>query len=160
MNIETIEYKVNIAKKNDIIYHFNHCDSSFFKSLSERVEISEYSKKIEKLATTFEAWSGKTLIGLIAVYFNDTINRIAFITNVSVVKKFQQKGIASYLLNQSIEYAIKNEFSSIELEVEKQNHKAIRLYKQKNFSETKTINNCLLMTLKLDKINNDDIQRL
>ena len=93
-----IEYRLNMASAAQIAEHLLRCDADFVPPLSGRVEIRDYAQKIASKATRFEAWSGGTLVGLVAAYCNDRDKRIAFITSVSVLREWTGKGIAARLM--------------------------------------------------------------
>lgn len=128
-----IEYLVDKASETEIADHLKCCDADFYPPLSSRLAINDYAKKIAHKATRFEAWSGGTLIGLIAVYCNDQNSRVAFITSVSVLREWTGKGIAAHLLNQCIEHARTIGMQQISLEVANSNAHAIHLYKKIGF---------------------------
>ena len=81
-----VKYQSNKASEVEIAEHLSRCDADFVPLLSSRVEIKNYAKKIINKATRFEAWSGDTLLGLVAAYYNDQEKRIAYITSISVLK--------------------------------------------------------------------------
>lgn len=128
-----IEYKTDTASMNDMYRHLVGCNENFEPSLDKKVNIREYSQKIAKLSITFEAWAENNVVGLVAAYFNDEQNRKGYITNVSTLKEYLGKGIASNLVKNCIEYASRNGFSEISLEVNAENRKAIKLYEKFNF---------------------------
>ena len=144
----TITYKINTAPKNDILNHLRKCNASFTPPLSQKVDIDNYSQKIFNSADTFEAWNEKKLVGLVAVYCNK-FNKRAFITNVSVVEKFKNKGIASTLLKNCIKYIERKQFKEIELEVNIRSNKAKSLYKKLDFQEAELDNETILMRYKI-----------
>ncbi|MBK8698425.1 MAG: GNAT family N-acetyltransferase [Saprospiraceae bacterium] len=82
---------------------------------------------------TFEAWKENSLVGLVAIYFNENADHSAYITNVSVLKSFMGSGIASELLGQCIGYAVSENFMEIKLEVNKESSHAINLYRKYDF---------------------------
>jgi len=129
----------------EIFEHLLECSDNFIPNLAETVNIRDYSKKVFENAITFEAWENNKLIGLVASYFNDNKNRKGFITNVSVSKNYQGKGIAAILLNMCKNYGAKYNFNSIKLEVNKNNILAIKLYKKLGFDETEVKQNILTM---------------
>lgn len=147
MNINKLENKINTAGKSEIFCHLKKCSDSFIPRLDESVNISDYSSKIFEKATLFECWDGEVLVGLVAAYFNDYDNKFSYITNVSVLKEYFGKGIASNLLKNCIDYGSKNNFSKIILEVEKSNTSAINLYKKFNFKEIGLNENKINMSL-------------
>ena len=128
-----IEYLSNKATGTEIAQHLSRCDADFMPPLSTRVSIMEYAQKIASKATRFEAWSGGTLIGLVAAYCNDQEKRIAYITSVSILREWTGKGIAARLLCQCIEHARVSGMRRIGLEVESNNTSAIKLYEKNGF---------------------------
>lgn len=128
-----VESLLNKASAAQIADHLLRCDAGFVPSLSSRVEIRDYAQKIASKATRFETWSGGTLVGLAAVYCNDQVNRIAYITSVSVLKEWTRKGIAAGLLGQCIDHAKVSDMRQIRLEVAAVNAPAIKLYEGRGF---------------------------
>ncbi len=129
----SVEYLSNTADEAEIIDHLSRCDADFVPPLSGRVQIAGYAQKIASKAMRFEAWSGGTLIGLVAAYCNNPPERIAYITSVSVLKAWTGKGIAARLLGRCIEQAKAMGLRGIELEVASDNTPAIRLYANSGF---------------------------
>jgi ribosomal protein S18 acetylase RimI-like enzyme len=132
-----IEYLSNRATHAEISEHLSRCDADLVSPLSGRVEIKNYAKKITSKATRFEAWSGGTLIGLVAAYCNDQETHIAYITSVSVLREWMGKGVSSHLMNQCIEHAKVSGMRQISLEVARGNTPAIRLYEKNGFAAGK-----------------------
>lgn len=128
-----VKFLFNRASAAQIAEHLQCCDADFVPTLSERVEIPDYARKIANKATRFEAWSGGTLIGLVAVYCNDQETRIGHITSVSVMKVWKGKGIAATLINQCVEHAKAAGMQQISLEVARDNTPAIKLYEKSGF---------------------------
>ena len=129
-----MEYKVKTAMSFEIAQHLKACDASFVPSLSGRVDIDEYASKIEDKAITFEAWQGKELAGLVAVYINVEA-LTAFITNVSVLTTYGRSGIANELLKNCINFLKNKNVKKVSLEVGVENIAALELYKKFNFIE-------------------------
>jgi len=132
-----VEYLLNKASEPEIVEHLQACDTDFVPPLSGRVKISDYARKIAGKATRFEAWAGGTLIGMVAAYCNDEERRVAHITSVSVLNEWTGSGIATQLMEQCIKYLKEVKFDRVELEVNGQNERAIRLYKRRGFIKTK-----------------------
>ena len=135
MNCDAIEFRDETATKDDIQAHLEGCDRDFSPNLSLKVNIEEYSRKISTRAKTFEAWSGKALVGLVAAYMNDSRTRTGFITSVSVAKNFMGRGIASALLDRCLKRSRQEGMKAIRLEVGVESPEAIHLYKNFGFSE-------------------------
>ena len=132
MNLE-IEYLLNKTSAMQISEHLSRCDADFVPPLSGRAEIEDYARKIASKATRFEAWSGGTLVGLVAAYCNDREKRIAYITSVSVLREWTGKGIADHLVGQCVEHAKALGMQQISLEVSSDNTAAIKLYEKSGF---------------------------
>lgn len=128
-----VEYLSNKASEAEIAEHLSCCDADFIPPLSGRVEINDYAKKIASKATRFEAWSGGTVVGLVAAYCNDQKKHIAYITSVSVLREWMAKGISARLISQCIEHAKVSGMRQISLEVACHNTPAIRLYEKNGF---------------------------
>lgn len=109
------------------------CKDYFHPPLHLKTNISEYSEKLFRLSTRFEAWHHSDLVGLVAAYCNENTGRRIFISNVSTLPQFTGKGIAKTLMTHCIEYGINNKFSCIDLEVSSRNIAAITLYEKLGF---------------------------
>ena len=144
-----IIFKMKNATQEEIDSHLRVCSGNFSPSLNEKVNINEYSQKIFERATTFEAWSSDTLVGLVAAYFNDFENHIGYITHVSVMSAYQGIGIASELVKECIKYAEQNQFKEIHLEVRKDNSLAIQLYKEIGFMDFEEKDDSVLMKFEI-----------
>lgn len=129
----SVEYLLNNATQAEIAEHLSRSDADFVPPLSGRVEINDYAQKIASKAIRFEAWSGGTLVGLVAAYCNDQDKRIAYITSVSVLKAWTGKGIAASLMNRCIEHAKAMGMKQVSLEAASDNTLAIRLYEKNGF---------------------------
>jgi ribosomal protein S18 acetylase RimI-like enzyme len=145
-----IEYLSNKASETEIAKHLLRCDVDFVPPLKNRVEINGYAKKLANKATRFEAWSGGTLVGLVAAYCNDQETRVAYITSVSVLREWVGKGIAANLVSQCIEHAKASGMRQISLEVASDNTPAIKLYEKSGFVAGKADVPFVTMNLSLE----------
>ncbi len=139
-----------MASAAKIAEHLRMCDTDFIPSLSERVEIRDYAQKITSKTTRFEAWSGGTLVGLVAAYCNDQEKRIAYITSVSVLKSRTGKGIAASLVGQCVAHMKASGMRQISLEVASDNKLAIKLYEKSGFVASKADTPSVTMNLYLE----------
>ena len=142
-----LKYTEGMASEQEIYFHLIKCNENFITPLEKKVNIHEYSNKIFQKAVTFEAWSADTLVGLVAAYYNDPDGQSGYVTNVSVTGPYMRKGIASILINRCIDYAKRNSFRSIGLEVAKVNHQAIDLYRKFRFKEFEDKHTSIFMKL-------------
>ena len=134
-----LELHHNRAAAAEIAAHLRACADAFVPPLRQRVEdIDAYAAKIIDHAERFEAWSGADLAGLVAAYCNDVRANTAFITSVSVMAEWQERGVASRLLHACIEHVRRAGFERIELEVDRQNAAAGALYEQHGFAAART----------------------
>ncbi len=133
-----IEYVLSKATAAQIAAHLARCDADFVPPLSGRVGIDDYARKIAGRAARFEAWSGDTLVGLVAAYCNDLEKRIAYVTSVSVLREWAGRGIVTKLMNQCVEHARGLGMNQIDLEVASGNAPAIRLYERCGFVAGRT----------------------
>jgi len=149
----SLDLSVNRASAQEILQHLLNCEASFVSMLNSRVDIRAYANKIYEHAIRFEAWVEGSLVGLAAIYCNDTNHVVAFVTNVSVLSKWQRHGIASILLDQCVAYATECCFHHVELEVMSENGRAISLYKRKGFTIDNVEGCSTIMSLNLHKDN-------
>ncbi len=131
--IIALNYSVNKANWADITEHLRSCEVDFQTELAARVEIQEYAQKIASKAMRFEAWAEEILVGLVAIYCNDMKTRIAHVTNVTVLRKWAGKGIASVLMEQCILNANEIGMHEVGLEVRTENIPTIKLYEKIGF---------------------------
>lgn len=145
--IEQIDFSRNRSDYEQVLAHLNECEADFVPPLNQRLAISVYAQKLIDRAVRFEAWYDTDLVGLTALYCNDSSRSSAFITNVSVTPPWQGRGIAGLLLERSVDAMGELSFETIELEVGQQNSAAIGLYKKYGFSLNHTNDQSLVMTL-------------
>ncbi len=147
----SIIYGQNKASENEIVEHLASCDENFVPHLSLRVALNEYSSKIYNNAVRFEAWSEGALVGLMATYCNDLKCGTAYITSVSVLADTMGRGVASRLMSDCIRHAESVGFQRLELEVDQNNTKAIRLYEKKGFVAVDVDDSSIIMRLDIIK---------
>jgi len=128
-----VRYAVDEAARDTIAAHLRRCDKLFVPALSERIDVSGYAAKIRESATTFEAWDGVALVGLVAAYLNRPERSEGFVTSVSVEPAFQGAGVADSLMHNCIRRARELGFARIALEVHAANESALALYRRNGF---------------------------
>lgn len=146
-----VRYAVDAATDTAIGAHLQRCDALFVPRLSERCDVVRYAAKIRERASTFEAWSGDDLVGLVATYLNDPGGEQGFVTSVSVEERFQGSGIGDALMHHCICRAQEGGFGRIGLEVHVSNERAIALYRRHGFEASGTKGEFLRMTLVLGR---------
>lgn len=143
-----IRYTRNQGGLKEIVQHLTQCDNNFVPALSSTVNIQGYAQKLLTNAERLEAWEQNQLIGLVAAYMNDLGKETAFITNVSVLPEYSSKGIATRLLNQSINQAKEKGFKKVALEVSAGNPVALALYRKMDFTTEEMEKSNMLTMLK------------
>jgi hypothetical protein len=78
--MNTMEFCINQACVGEIARHLRACEKCFVDQLGLRVDIDDYAQKIVARAERFEARSEGKLVGLLAAYCNDPLQKRAFIT--------------------------------------------------------------------------------
>jgi ribosomal protein S18 acetylase RimI-like enzyme len=139
-----IEYVQDRSSLDQVLFHLLKVDTAFKPSLSERVELKSYATKLYLKAVRFEAFHTNKLVGLLAVYINES-SKDAFITNVSVLPEYQKNGIASNLLSKMETHLIKKKAESVDLEVFDSNYLAAQLYIKFGFYKVRDQNGVLTM---------------
>ena len=147
MKLGGIVFREGAASRGDIYSHLNDCNDSYKPALNERVDLLEYSIKISENACTFEAWSNKLLVGLVAVYLNKSGSSSAYITDVSVRKEYMGRGIASKLLEMCLKKVKECNFHEIVLEVSSGNKRAADLYRRHGFKGVDVAGESMMMKL-------------
>jgi ribosomal-protein-alanine N-acetyltransferase len=136
MIMNCFKIKISTASVEELEKHLKACAADFKPPLDSCVNISTYARKISDNAMTVEYWCDNVLAGLVAVYYNDPLQRTGYITNVSLLKGYRGKGIALAILSKAIEYGDVHGFRQLKLEVRTGNSRAIKLYHKFGFSET------------------------
>jgi len=127
-------YRIDRATVGEIEDHLSRVDEDFIPVLSGRVDISAYASKLVANAVRFEAWTSDGLVGLLALYCNDPASEVAYISNVSVLKEWMGRGVASALMLKCFEHVTYARMRRIRLEVSLDNEPALRFYIRNGFS--------------------------
>lgn len=157
---EPIRFCLQEAKHEDVCEHLFECSSDFLPPLSSYVDIEKYAEKLVRLTYTFEAWSSDCLVGLVAVYLNQTSKERAFITNVSVLRTYQRRGIFNELMTRAIRQAEEFGFKRVALRVSLENVVALDLYKRLGFASMDTISSKYKFTDVDDKYKFIDMEKI
>ena len=127
-------------------------DKFYIPPISSKSNLEQYSKKLLKNSKVFSIVNTKgEYVGLLAIYVNDIVNRVAFISSLGILPEYHGSGLSSDLINRAFVVAVENGMRSISLEVDFCNQKAIKYYKKHGFIKSKIVKaNTLLMTKELD----------
>lgn len=129
-----ISYRIDTTDEHTVEAHLRACDTRFMSLSADADALPAYAKKLASRARRCEAWAGQALVGLVALYCNDSHSRTAFISNVSVLPDWGGKGIATRLLGSATELARLAGMHEIRLEVDRGNVRAIGLYRKAGYA--------------------------
>ena len=127
-----VTFSVDRSDAVTILDHLRQCDGSFAPALSSRVDLDAYSRKLQQRATRWEAWTGGSLVGLVAAYLNRD-NKTGFVTNVSVLSSFHGRGLGRQLLDGCIKDAWAANMNELRLDVSPLAAAAVHLYARAGF---------------------------
>lgn len=127
---DTTTFTQNKATIACLRAHLIEADACFVPPLSSRLDLATYAAKLHSRAERLEAWDGKVLVGLVAVYCNANS---AFVSSVSVVPRWQRRGVARQLMGHCLCLASMHQMPFITLEVCSQALPAISLYRSLGF---------------------------
>lgn len=137
--MEKIEYRIalpNTIDMYDILNILKEVDSYFVPTLSSRVNLSDFAKKITTYATLFLAVCDKQIIGYNAVYIN-LESKITYATSLAVLPRYQTSGLIGVkLVQQAIDYA-KMYTSFYDLCIRGDNQSMLNWYMRKGFKIVK-----------------------
>lgn len=111
-------------------------DKTFPIALSEKVNLKIYASKLFNEATIFiERNNNNEIIGMVAGYTKNVIDKRAYVAIVSVDSNFQNQGIAAKLVCNFLDKCRSLDLESVHLYTHKTNMGAIKLYKKLGFIE-------------------------
>ncbi len=95
----------------------------------------DYSQKIYEKSTVLGVVVSDEIVGFAAVYINNRETRQAYLTYIAFLEPFTRMGLGKGLLDQVITIVSDCGFTSIKLEVKKDNARARKFYKKQGFLE-------------------------
>ena len=121
-----IKYSVCTINTEQIYNFLVDNDNAFNPAFSTNVDLKKYSEKLYNNAKIYEAWDEDSLVGLLTVYIN-TLEKKAFIPYICVKRSGLGTSLFSFFLSDLCNC------NCVELEVRKNNLKAIDFYKKMGF---------------------------
>jgi ribosomal protein S18 acetylase RimI-like enzyme len=112
-------------------------DADVVPPLSSRVQVEEYAEKLNRIADCIVADIDHRVVGLCAMYCNDQATREGFISLIAVDAQLRRIGLGASLLEKGLELALSKGMERVLLETHVANHKAISLYRSKDFTVSK-----------------------
>ena len=107
--------------------------SFYLKKLSERIDIDEYSKKLQNKALHFTIYDNNKLIGFSPCYFNDTVKGVGYISSLTIRSSYRTFGLGSYLLDEIKKYAKNNDFYTVMVSIHIDNKVSSDFYRKNSF---------------------------
>ena len=128
----SVIYSVNESNEAEVLEHLRLCAMDFVPPLTDRVDLSEYAKKLIDKSIRYEAKTDSHLVGLVAAYINE-VEGFSYITNVSLLSDYRNRGIGRRLMEAAVFDAENKGLKMLVLETSKENVKALSLYIQLGF---------------------------
>ncbi len=143
---ESFEYMIKVLKglfkKNTIKITANtiegflkSVDKDFPIPLSTKVDLKEYSKKLESKGLVIPKIKDGKIVAMIAGYAKNTENNLAYVSILATKSECRGQGLASALLKEFIEASKKSGVNGIHLYTTKTNEKALSVYYKYGFKE-------------------------
>ena len=117
-----------------LLKYLQQVNMLFTPTLDSYMHIDDYAKKIlSKAYVCLLSDDSNNYFGHYAIYLNDIESKVAFLTSIAVLKKYEGKGLAQILLTDAINKAQQKGMNWFRLETNTSNHRAIFFYKKNGF---------------------------
>lgn len=147
--MKTIQIK-EIKEEKEKIWIMKECDIAFEKSIYMTERGQKSIKKICSNGIFLAAFYNEKICGFLAMYANDVINYLGYISIFAILPEMQHKGIGCHLLEKSLQIASDKNMCYMKLEVLNNNKKAINFYtKNKFIKESDSSEDSIYMIRKL-----------
>lgn len=143
-----MEININRYSYNRVLDLLKKMSHQFTPALSDSLNLDEYAEKLANYASFLTYSNNGQIDGAIVFYPNKTTS-ILYISLVWVEKDYRGRKIAKRMFERLIEYSKNEGFSSIDLEVLKNNITANHLYSSLGFYYADDRREKILMKLKL-----------
>lgn len=125
---------IRISSRFEIVKVLRLFNDCFPRSIEGRVgNLSLYAAKLATQALIYISKDNDLISGLVIFYANDQLTKVAYLSHIAVSADYQNKGIGSLLLQLSYAVSKKNGMTTMKLEVDKSNSKALAYYKKRSF---------------------------
>lgn len=141
---------IKLTEREEICSVMKNCANFFFdQRYNDELMIDKLSKKFSENAKFIVCKEKAKVLGFVAYYCNNYETRCAFVSMIIVIAEVAGKGIGSRLMDQVFIDAKDSGMVRVELEVAKENYRAIAFYKKLNFLEKETRENSLILSKEL-----------
>lgn len=101
-----------------------------FPDLPHRVDVAEYFRKIAYNANVYLIKNDNEICAIAAVYMNDIVSKIAYVTLIGVDLNYRNCGLGTMLFKHCEKEAVSCGMTRLRLEVNKNNIAALEFYKK------------------------------
>lgn len=108
-------------------------DKDFPISLSEKVDLKEYAKKLCNKASVFYEEEKDEIIAMLAGYTEDLSDNIAYIALLATLTKYRGRGLAKKLMIDFFALCREKNIAAVHLYTTANNQSAQKLYKDLGF---------------------------
>ena len=112
-------------------------DSHFLRAITADDKRKGFIEKHMKFGHIIAEYHSDTPVGFISFYCNDIVNKIGYVSAFALDEKlgFLKGKTLMRLIKSSVDVGLKSDVETVRLEVEKDNTKAIKLYRHFGFKE-------------------------
>ncbi len=126
--LEGLRFSV-VQERKEITKAVIRLENNLLPSLSQRhINLQEYADKLREFGRVWCHYDQGNPVSIIAGYFNDVQEHIAYLSMLAVDENYRGRHLASSLLSEFEEYALNTGMEKIKLEVRKNNRTAQALY--------------------------------
>lgn len=123
-------YISQLTSPNELATYLQNVDGDYSPRLSSLINIEEYSQKLCHKGVVLALYSDepKSMVGVVAGYCNDDVNKRAFVSQLHVVKDVRRFGNGNYLMNDFFKLAKMHGMKKLSLMVNRDNLAALKFY--------------------------------
>ena len=110
-------------------------DKDFPVPISEKVDISDYSRKLCEKATIVTEIKENKIVAMAAGYTENTENQLAYVSILGTIKEYRGQGLANKLLSEFINISKQKELKGVHLYTAQTNECALSVYSKHGFTE-------------------------
>ena len=103
------------------------------KFIPEHVNVQQYFDKVFSSAIILPLIEEGKIMGALAFYCNDYINKRAYFTFLAISGTQRKKGLGSYLMKMGLQFVELNGFKTVEAEVYKNNVQSFKMCEKLGF---------------------------
>jgi len=126
----------------------NEFDMEFVPHLSSYVDIKEYAEKLSRYANFLIVEEHGRVIGHLAFYKNQNAMEL-YVTSLCVFNAYRGKSVGKKLLDYLHNIGLSEGYTSISLEMRKDNKRTLGFYKKMQFEISQTRSKTILMNKRI-----------